>query len=141
MNTLLIVSVAVILGLMMTRVVKPLGLPAVTAYLVCGVLIGPYGLGRLGIDSIGFSTMEQVESLGLISDVALGFIAFSIGSEFRLSSLKETGKAATVIGIVQALVAALFVDIALLALHVAMPDKLSVPASPRAQSPWRSHPA
>ena len=91
MNTLLSIAIAVIIGLMMTRVAKPLGLPAVTAYLVTGVLIGPYCLGQLGIEGIGFTSMEAVEGLKLITQVALGFIAFSIGNEFRLSSLKKTG--------------------------------------------------
>ncbi len=129
MNVLLSIALAVIIGLLMTRVAKPLGLPAVTAYLVTGVLIGPYCLGQLGIPGLGFNTMESVEKLNLISKVALGFIAFAIGNEFRLSSLKKTGRQATIIGIVQGLVAALFVDVALIALHFAMPDKLSIPAA------------
>ena len=54
MITILAVSVALIAGLMMTRVVKPLKLPDVTAYLVAGVLIGPYFLGQLNIPGIGF---------------------------------------------------------------------------------------
>ena len=111
----------------MTRAFKPLKLPAVTAYLIAGVLIGPYCLGALHIDGLGFGSMEEVSSLGVLSQVALGFIAFSIGSEFRLDDLKKIGKQAFVIGIFQALVATLFVDLALLVVHLAMPDKLSVP--------------
>ncbi|MBQ8207477.1 MAG: cation:proton antiporter [Clostridia bacterium] len=111
----------------MTRFFKPLKLPSVTAYLIAGVLVGPYCLGALGINGLGFGSMESVEQLGIISDVALGFIAFSIGNEFRLADLKKTGKQALVIGILQALVATLFVDLALLAVHFIMPDKLSVP--------------
>ncbi len=130
MSILLSIAVAVVIGLLMTRVVKPLGLPAVTAYLVAGVLVGPYCLGRLGIEGIGFTSMENVEQLSLISEVALGFIAFAIGNEFRLSSLKQTGRQATIVGIVQGLVAALFVDIALIALHFILGgDKLSIPAA------------
>ena len=126
MNTLLSVSVALVAGLLMTRVVKPLKLPSVTAYLVAGVLIGPYCLGQIGVEGLGFVNHEAVEALGLIADVALGFIAFSIGNEFRLEELKSTGKQATVIGILQALVATLFVDLALYGLYVLMPDKISV---------------
>ena len=111
----------------MTRLFKPFKLPDVTAYLIAGVLIGPYCIGALGIGGLGFDTMDAVHALGLVADVALGFIAFSIGSEFRLEELKKTGKQAFVIGIVQALVATLFVDLALLAVHMAMPEKLSVP--------------
>ncbi len=127
MNILLTVSVALIAGLLMTRVFKPFKLPAVTAYLIAGILIGPYCLGSLGFDGIGFSTMDAVSSLSIISEVALGFIAFSIGSEFKLSELKKTGRQAVIIGIFQALAATLLVDIALLMVHFAMPDKLTVP--------------
>ncbi len=127
MNTLLSVSVALLAGLLMTRVFKPLRLPSVTAYLIAGVLIGPYCIGRLGIEGFGFATAEDVAVLSLISEVALAFIAFSIGNEFRVEDLKKTGKQAMVIGIVQALVATLFVDLALLAVHKIMPEKLSLP--------------
>ncbi|MBR5506139.1 MAG: cation:proton antiporter [Clostridia bacterium] len=127
MSTLLSVSIALLFGLLMTRVFKPLKLPSVTAYLIAGVIIGPYCLGKLGIAGLGFASAESVSALGLISDVALGFIAFSIGSEFRLEDLKHTGKQAFIIGIFQALVATLFVDLALYGLHLLMPDKLSVP--------------
>ena len=112
-NTLLSVSIALLAGLLMTRAFKPLKLPSVTAYLIAGVLIGPYCIGALGISGFGFASMEAVESLGMVSDVALGFIAFSIGNEFRVEDLKKTGKQALVIGVVQALVATLFVDAAL----------------------------
>ena len=111
----------------MTRAFKPLKLPAVTAYLIAGVLIGPYCLGALGIEGLGFASHAAVEHLALVSEVALGFIAFSIGNEFRVEELKKTGKQALVIGIVQALVATLFVDLALLVVHIIMPDVLSVP--------------
>ena len=127
MNTLLSMSFALLAGLIMTRVFKPLKLPSVTAYLIAGIIIGPYCIGRLGIEGLGFASAESVSALGLISEVALGFIAFSIGSEFRLEELKKTGKQATVIGIFQALVATLFVDLALFGIHIIMPDKLSVP--------------
>ena len=126
MATLLSVSVALLAGLLMTRVFKPLKLPSVTAYLIAGVLIGPYCLGALGIDGLGFPTMDTVHTLSLISEVALGFIAFSIGNEFRLEDLKKTGKQAFVIGVLQALAATLMVDLALLVVHFIMPDKLSV---------------
>ena len=126
MRTLLSLSVAVLAGLLMTRVAKPLKLPSVTAYLVAGVLIGPYCLGLLGIEGLGFPTQESVDSLSLISEVALGFIAFSIGSEFRVSELKHTGKQAFVIGVLQALAATFVVDIALVAISLATGGKLSI---------------
>ncbi len=111
----------------MTRVFKPLRLPAVTAYLIAGVLVGPYCLGALGIEGLGFADAHAVEKLGLVSEVALGFIAFAIGNEFRADDLKKTGKQALVIGVLQAVTATLLVDGALLLVHLAMPDKLSLP--------------
>ena len=126
MNTLLSISIALLAGLVMTRVFKPFKLPAVTAYLIAGVLIGPYFMGALGINGLGFNTMEQVGSLGLISQISLGFIAFSIGSEFKLEELKHIGKQAFAIGIFQALAATFCVDLALLAVHMMMPDKLTM---------------
>ncbi len=124
---LLSVSIALLAGLLMTRLFKPLKLPSVTAYLIAGVLIGPYCIGRLGVPGLGFASEEAVNALSLISEVALGFIAFSIGNEFRVSDLKKTGKQALVIGVVQALVATLMVDICLYGVHLLIPDKLTLP--------------
>ena len=129
LNELLNISVAMFAGLMLTRLGNKLKLPDVTAYLVAGVLIGPCVLGALHIPGLGFSSFDELEALGAISDVALGFIAFSIGNEFRLSQLRETGRQALVIGILQALVTTLVVDAALLGLHFLFPQALSVPAA------------
>ncbi len=119
MNVFLSLSIALFAGLMFTRVFKVLGwnFPDVTAFLIAGLLIGPCGLGRLGIEGLGFISYDAVESVSLINTAALGFIAFSIGSEFRLAELKNTGKAAVVIGIFQALAATVLVDAAMIALH------------------------
>lgn len=127
MNILLSLSIAILAGLLMTRLAKPLKLPSVTAYLVAGILVGPYCLGRLGIEGIGFVSFGSVEALGLVSDVALGFIAFSIGNEFRMSQLKHIGRQAVVIGVFQALTATLLVDLALLALTMLTDGLISVP--------------
>lgn len=129
METLLCLSVALFAGLMLSRVAKLLKLPAVTAYLVAGILVGPYVLGSLGISGLGFTSMENIDAYDIIPDVALGFIAFSIGNEFRLSQLKQIGKQATVIGIFQALLACILVDVALIGIHFIAPDKLSLPAA------------
>ena len=129
METLLCLSVALFAGLMLSRVAKLLKLPAVTAYLVAGILVGPYVLGSLGISGLGFTSMESIDAYDIIPDVALGFIAFSIGNEFRLSQLKQIGKQATVIGIIQALLACVLVDAALIGIHFIAPDKLSLPAA------------
>ena len=129
MQTLLLLALALFAGLLMTRLFVKFRLPDVTAYLVAGILIGPCVLGRLGVPCLGFNTADQVDSLSMISDVALGFIAFAIGHEFRLSALKQTGKQATIIGILQAVVATICVDIALVALHFIIPDLLPMPVA------------
>ena len=131
MSQLIPMSIALVAGLLMTRVFKKLHLnfPDVTAFLIAGLAIGPYGLGSLHIGGLGFSSLEAVNDLSVISSVALGFIAFSIGNEFRLSQLKETGRQAAVIGVLQALMAMVLVDAALLGLHLLMPDVLSAPAA------------
>lgn len=129
MEQLLCLSIAVISGLLLSRVAKKLQLPAVTAYLVAGILIGPYVLGQLGVLGLGFHSIENVKDYSIFCDVALGFIAFDIGNEFRLSQLKRIGRQATVTAFFEALVAALLVDAAMIALHFLMPDLLSLPAA------------
>lgn len=129
MTILLSISIGMIAALLMSRLAKLVSLPAVTAYLVAGILVGPCCLGLLGIDGLGFTSIESIEAMSILSDCALGFIAFSIGNEFRLSQLKVIGKQATVIGIFQAVVATLVVDVALIAMSLIMPDKLSIPAA------------
>ncbi len=124
MQTLLALSIALLAGLMLSRLTKVWNLPAVTAYLVAGILIGPYCLGRLGIPGIGFISSSDVSAYSIISEVALGFIAVAMGNEFRISELKKTGKQAVVIAIFQALVATVAVDLALYAVHLCLPDKL-----------------
>lgn len=127
MLNLLLISWALFAGLLMTRITNIFRLPDVTAYLIVGVLIGPSVLGKLGIQGIGFASFEEVESLSIISDVALGFIAFAIGNEFKLSDLRHIGKQAFVIGVFQAVVATVCVDIALMIMHIIMPDVVTVP--------------
>lgn len=126
MVILLQIGFCMFAGLVMSRFAKLVKLPAVTAYLIAGLLIGPFILGRFDLPGFGFQSLEQVNSLSIICDVALGFIAFSIGNEFRISQLKTTGKKAVVIAIVQALSATIMVDSVLLLLHFFIPDKLSV---------------
>ncbi len=130
MEVLLNVCLAIFAGLIIARLLEPLGLPSVTGYLLAGVLIGPYCLGRFSdLVGFGFGTMEEVETLQLVSKVALGFIAFSIGNEFRLEHLKHIGKQATIVAIFQAIAATVLVDGALIALHFAFPDILPLPAA------------
>lgn len=129
MQILLTLSVAIFAGLMLSRLAKKLKLPAVTAYLVAGVLIGPYALGMLGIEGLGFVSHENVKNFSLISDVALGFIAFAIGNEFRLAQLKKIGKQATIIGIFQAVFTTILVDTVLIGLHFIIPEKFPLEAA------------
>ncbi len=126
MDILTSLSAALIGGLLLSRLAKRLALPAVTAYLAAGLLLGPFCLGALGIDGLGFSSMEAVEHLNLISQVALGFIAFTIGNEFRVSQLKTMGRQAILVGIFQAVTATALVDLALLLLHLVRPEIISV---------------
>ena len=128
-NLLLCISLALISGLLMSRLAKRVGLPAVTAYLVTGLLLGPFCIGRLGLAGVGFHTIEEVEGFGIISNTALGFIAFTIGNEFRLEDLRRMGRQAVTVGILQAVVTTVVVDAALIALHFARPDAISLPSA------------
>lgn len=127
-SILISLSIALLSGLLLSRLAKIIKLPAVTAYLIAGVLIGPFVLGSLGIEGIGI-VKEELGLLKIISEVALGFIAFSMGNEFRISQLKEIGKKAAIIGVFQGLITAVIVDIALIIFHVIRPDILSLGAA------------
>ena len=105
MEILICLSSALIGGLLMSRIAKLLRLPAVTAYLVAGLLLGPFGIGALRFGDIGFPSMEAVGNLNTLSQTALGFIAFAIGKEFRVGQLKAMGRQAIVVGILQAVTA------------------------------------
>ena len=124
MEILFTLSIALFAGLLLSRLAKLVNLPAVTAYLIAGVIIGPYLLGKVGVDfanvsfHFGFSESDIKDGVyEIISSVALGFIAFSIGNEFRLKDLKQFGKQATIIGVFQAIATTLVVDAALVGLH------------------------
>ncbi len=127
-SILLCLSIALLTGLLLSRLAKFVQLPAVTAYLIAGVLIGPFCLGAFGVNGIGI-TEQMGNSLGIISDLALGFIAFAMGNEFRISQLKKIGKQATVVGIFQAIFTTAVVDTFLIGLHFLMPDKFSISAA------------
>ena len=125
---LICLSIALIAGLLMSRLAKAVNLPAVTSYLVAGLLLGPFVLGRLGLSGlgIGFGSLEQVEGYGAVTQVALGFIAFVIGNEFRLSSLRSMGQQAITVGIAQAVITTALVDAALVGVHLLFPQVLSL---------------
>ena len=125
---LICLSIALIAGLLMSRLAKAVNLPAVTSYLVAGLLLGPFVLGRLGLSGlgIGLGSLEQVEGYGVVTQVALGFIAFVIGNEFRLSSLRSMGQQAITVGIAQAVITTALVDAALVWVHLLFPQVLSL---------------
>ena len=129
MALLLSLSFAILAGLAVSRFTKKLKLPHVTGYLIAGILIGPFCLGALGIPGVGFNTLAQIKELSLLSDLTLGFIAFAIGNEFRLSQIKAIGKQAAVIAVFQALLATVLVDAALIGLHFVVGDKLPLSAA------------
>ena len=126
---LIVLAVALVGGLMLSRLTKLIHLPAVTAYLLAGLVLGPFALGAIQLPGFGFNSMEQLETLSLVTEVALGFIAFTIGNEFRLSQLKATGKKAITIGILQAVITTLLVDVVLIVVHLCFPNVLSLPAA------------
>lgn len=106
---------------------KGIMLPDVTAFLIAGIIVGPYALGKFGI---GFSSARELSGVGILSSIALGFIAFDIGSEFRAASIKEMGKSALIIGIFQAVTATIFVDGALILLSLKLgQDILPLPVA------------
>ena len=126
---LICLAIALIGSLMLSRLTKRLHLPAVTAYLVAGLLLGPFCLGALKLPGLGFNSLEQVEGLSIVTQTALGFIAFTIGNEFRLTQLKAMGSAAITIGILQAVVTTVLVDIVLIGLHLCFPQVITLPCA------------
>lgn len=130
MQTYLIcLAVCLVVGLLFTRLTRLAHLPAVTGYLVAGLLLGPCCLGALGFEGFGFNSFDQVEAFRIITQTALGFIAFTMGNEFRLTQLKQMGSRAIVIGILQAVITTVVVDVVLIGLHFCFPQMLSIPCA------------
>ncbi|MBQ9279354.1 MAG: cation:proton antiporter [Lachnospiraceae bacterium] len=102
LNTLTNIAIMLFAALIAGKIVKKLKLPNVTGYLVIGLLIGP--------NCIKLLSQDFLDSVSIISEVALGFIAFSIGAEFKIKFLKKIGKAPIVIGITEGLGAVVVVD-------------------------------
>ena len=126
---LICLAAALVGGLLLSRLTKLLHLPAVTAYLVAGLIFGPFCLGAIGLPGLGFNSLEQIEGISFVTQIALGFIAFTIGNEFRLSQLKAMGSSAIIIGILQAVITTVVVDIILIALHLCFPNVISIPCA------------
>ena len=126
---LISLALALILGLLLSRVAKKVGLPAVTAYLIAGVILGPFVLGRFDVYGLGFTSENYVANFKILSQLALGFIAFTIGNEFRLKDLKSMGKEAITVGILQAVITTALVDLVLIILHLIAPHIISLSAA------------
>ncbi|MGM9563483.1 MAG: cation:proton antiporter [Faecousia sp.] len=127
LNTLTDLALMIFAGMFCGRMAKHLRLPNVTGYLVAGLLIGPAVLGLLSEDFL--------DGISLISDVALGFIAFSIGNEFKLSYFKRVGAAPVVIACMESLFAVLFVVCGLLISGQSLPFSLVLGAIAAATAP------
>lgn len=127
MNVLLTIGIAMAAGLLVSRLARLVKLPNVTAFLVAGLVIGPC-VGRI-------ITEEQAASMNVISEAALGFIAYAIGGEFKLSYLKKIGKAPLTITFFQGMTTALCVDVGLIVLGVSVPEALLLGAIALATAP------
>ena len=127
MNTLLSLSLGMVLGLLMTRIMKKINLPNVTGYLIAGLIAGPY---CLKIFSAG-----ELDNMTVVTNAALGFIAFSIGGEFKLSALKQLGAKIFVITLFEAMGASVLVSAVLLAMGYNAPLALVLGAIASATAP------
>ncbi len=127
MHILLYVAAAMIAGLLLTRIVKLVHLPNVTGYLIAGLLIGPYCLNILHKDALA--------GLDILTEMALGFIAFSIGGEFKLSNIKAIGTRAIVITLFQAFGAVILVDLVLCLCGFDVPLSITLGAIATATAP------
>lgn len=130
MNVLLCLAIAMAIGLALTRLAKIVGLPNVTAYLIAGLAM------RYLMKLIG---SNDFTGLDIVSNAALGFIAFSIGSSFKIKHIKEIGKSVVVITCFQAFATVIIVDCVLVALHffgfVDLPTALCLGAIATATAP------
>ena len=101
----IIISVAAMLlsGYLMTRITRLLKLPNVTAYIIAGILIGPYCLNVI--------PQKVTEGMDFIADIALAFIAFGTGEFFKFSTLKKNGMKTVIITVFEAIIASILVFI------------------------------
>lgn len=126
-NILLVFALILVLGLFSTRLMKIVRFPNVTGYLLVGLLVGPYCLKLINEDN--------VDGLKIITNVALGFIAFSIGGEFKLSSLKRLGKNIVIITLFQAITTSALTFVVLWVVGSPMPIALALCAIAAATAP------
>ena len=106
-TTVILLSLSIILlaGFLLTRITKPAKLPNVTGYILAGVLIGPYVLNLI--------PREMVEGMGFISDIALAFIAFSVGRFFKKEAFRDTGMGIVIIALTESLLAGALITLSM----------------------------
>lgn len=127
LHAFITMALALSLALISSKIMKLIHFPDVTGYLLIGLLVGPYCLNLI--------PSEFVENISLLSEIALGFIALSIGAEFKLSFLKKVGKAPVIIAILEGVMAVIVVDIALIIFKVDMAFALCLGAIAAATAP------
>ncbi|MEG0910259.1 MAG: cation:proton antiporter [Ruthenibacterium sp.] len=127
LSTFFYLALLLFTGLVFSKLIRFAKLPDVTGYLLGGLLIGPSVLGLMPVDA--------VNGLALVSELALGFIAFSIGSEFKISYFKRVGFTPIVIAIFESLVAVLCVTLGLVAIGQSLPFALVLGAIAAATAP------
>jgi len=120
-------AIALFLALLSSKLMKKVKLPNVTGYLIIGLLAGPYCLKLLSSDTI--------DQFSMIPNIALGFIAFSIGAEFKLDYLKKVGKAPVIIAFLEGFGATVVVDIVLIALGYHVPFSIILGSIAAATAP------
>lgn len=127
MSILFYVGLMLLCGLLAGRIAKLVGFPNVTGYIVAGLIIGPHILGII--------SLEATEGIGIVSEMALGFIALSIGAEFELSYFKEVGKTPVIITLLEGTLAIVFVTVTLLAFGYDLPIAVMLGAIASATAP------
>ena len=124
------VAILLLVALLSTRLVRILKLPNVTGYIVTGIIMGPFIFGLL-FNNFSYDGIKEaiiynhVNKINWVSTVALGFIAFSIGTSFKKATIRALGKRVIVITILEALGASLLVIVALIAAHFIFPQYVS----------------
>ena len=124
------IALLLLVALLSTRIMKIIKLPNVTGYIITGIIMGPFVFGLL-FNNFTFDGIKEapiflyVDKIKWVSTIALGFIAFSIGTSFKGSMIKSVGKRVIIITILESLLASVFVIGALTAAHFIFPDQVS----------------
>lgn len=127
MSILFYIGLLLLGGLLFGRLAKFIGLPNVTGYLVAGLILGPYALKII--------SLQTIADVNIVAEMALGFIALSIGAEFKLSYLKQAGKEAAIIAVLAGVLAAVLVTGGLVLVGVSFPMAILLGAIASATAP------